>query len=348
MHSEGLNLKVNIIPKTLMARFTVPPFSILDGKQGYWQKRKRAWLRLGIKSELGRGEVVSTVGSGLAESQDRLDKIYKNKKLNNYHQVEGEKSFVKLKSERDKKKQMASTTCCATEWMKRGTDAGGSVFDPVVCELMYKWFCPPIGQIVDPFAGGSVRGVVAALLGFQYWGCDLRSEQIEANKAQAIELCPENKPEWVSGDSKIMLRQAPMADFIFSCPPYGDLEVYSDDPSDISNMEFDDFLSVYRSIIKRSCKRLKDDRFACFVVGDYRDKNGHYRNFVSHTIQAFLDAGMQLYNEIIFATPVGSLPIRTSKQFDAGRKVGKMHQNILIFIKGDSKKATELIVNKED
>jgi len=40
---------------TLSERFGVPPFSVLDARQGYWQDRKRAWLALGIQSELGRG-----------------------------------------------------------------------------------------------------------------------------------------------------------------------------------------------------------------------------------------------------------------------------------------------------
>jgi hypothetical protein len=41
--------------KSLADRFGVPPFSVLDARQGYWQDRKRAWLSLGIQSELGRG-----------------------------------------------------------------------------------------------------------------------------------------------------------------------------------------------------------------------------------------------------------------------------------------------------
>jgi hypothetical protein len=40
----------------LAARFGVPPFSVLDARQGYWQERRRAWLSLGLRSELGRGE----------------------------------------------------------------------------------------------------------------------------------------------------------------------------------------------------------------------------------------------------------------------------------------------------
>jgi hypothetical protein len=46
---------------TLAERFIVPPFSVLDARQGYWQDRKRAWLALGIQSELGRGETDNSI-----------------------------------------------------------------------------------------------------------------------------------------------------------------------------------------------------------------------------------------------------------------------------------------------
>jgi hypothetical protein len=41
---------------SLSDRFLVPPFSVLDARQGYWQERKRYWLAMGIQSELGRGD----------------------------------------------------------------------------------------------------------------------------------------------------------------------------------------------------------------------------------------------------------------------------------------------------
>ena len=71
------------------------------------------------------------------------------------------------------------------------------------------------------------------------------------------------------------------------------------------------------------------------LVGDVRDKKGFYRNFPAHTIEAFQDAGMTLYNEAVLVTAVGSLPIRVSKQFGGYRKLGKTHQNVLVFYKGD-------------
>jgi hypothetical protein len=66
-----------------------------------------------------------------------------------------------------------------------------------------------------------------------------------------------------------------------------------------------------------------------------RDRKGFYRGFVSDTAQAFADAGMRLYNDAVLVTAVGSLPIRVGKQFSNGRKLGKTHQNVLIFYNGN-------------
>jgi ParB-like chromosome segregation protein Spo0J len=41
---------------SLADKFGIAPFSVLNAREGWWQSRKRAWLALGIKSELGRGE----------------------------------------------------------------------------------------------------------------------------------------------------------------------------------------------------------------------------------------------------------------------------------------------------
>ena len=59
------------------------------------------------------------------------------------------------------------------------------------------------------------------------------------------------------------------------------------------------------------------------------------------TIQAFKAAGFNYYNEAILVTPVGSLPLRAGKAMRASRKLGKTHQNILVFVKGDGKKAAQ-------
>ena len=277
----------------LTDKFIVPPFSILDTRQGLWQDRKRWWLSLGIKSELGR------------DSQSV--------------------KFSKM----------------AEDLAWSGQKTGVSIFDPVLCELSYLWFNTPKGKILDPFAGGSVRGIVAAKLGCEYLGNDLRKEQIIANRINANEVLGDAElyPVWTDGDSLNIDKIADgyEADMIFSCPPYADLEVYSDDVRDISNMSYSQFLEIYREIIRKSCNKLKEDRFAVFVVGDVRDKKGFYYNFVSDTINAFFESGLFLYNEMILVNAIGAKAIGANGYMKT-RKVGKVHQNVLVFYKGDPKK----------
>lgn len=229
--------------------------------------------------------------------------------------------------------------------------AGTSIFDPVLCELMYRWFSPVGGAVLDPFAGGSVRGVVAAALGRAYTGIDLSARQVAANEAQWAAIEPgldgfgtatPVPPRWVVGDSRQATDLAAGEyDLVFSCPPYADLECYSEDPQDLSTMQWPEFLEAYRAIIAGAVEMLKPDRFACFVVGEVRDPKGFYRGLVPETVRAFEDAGARYYNEAILITSVGSLPVRVGRQFAAGRKMGKTHQNVLVFVKGDPKKAAK-------
>lgn len=218
----------------------------------------------------------------------------------------------------------------------RESYTGTSVFDPVLCELMYKWFCPENGEILDPFAGGSVRGIVANYLGYKYTGIELRQIQVDHNRDQAMNLLDiTNQPNWYVGDSNEVLNNFNKEfDFVFSCPPYMNLEVYSDLPNDLSTMNDDDFTKIYKSIINKTCKLLKNGAMACFVVEDVRDKQGYYKDFITITKLAFYKAGLKLYNEaILLENGLNTAAMRADKQFTAGRKLVKVHQNVLIFKK---------------
>lgn len=279
---------------SLAERFLIPPFSVLDARLGDWQNRKREWLSLGIKSELGRDENLS----GATEKTSYQS---------------GTNSHV------------APST---------------SIFDPVLCEIAYTWFNVTGGSVLDPFAGGSVRGIVSEKLGHSYTGIDLATEQINENNEQAKLIGV--SPKWIVGDSNEELdKVTDQYDMIFTCPPYADLEVYSNNPKDISNMKYDDFLTVYRSIIAKACTKLKNNRFAVVVVGEVRDKKGNYYDFLGDTIKAFIDAGLNYYNEMILVTANGTAGMRANRSFQSGRKVVKTHQNVLVFYKGDNKKIRE-------
>jgi DNA modification methylase len=318
--------------RTLAEDFLIPPFSILDTRQGYWQARKAAWLALGIESHIGRGENLLKMSETVLEPDPAKRKA-------RFDQTASKTSGLAF--------GMTMHPYDGTDPQTAASGAGTSIFDPVLCELAYRWFVPAGGRVLDPFAGGSVRGIVAEFLGYKYTGIDLRKEQVEANRAQADKL-KIGPPQWVCANSLELGAYAEKAvipaeyDFIFSCPPYYDLEQYSDDEADLSNAkDYRAFLDIYRPIIVAAVALLKPDRFACFVVGDIRDKVGFYRNFVGSTIEAFERAGATLYNYAILVNTVGSLPVRIRRQVEGFRKLGKCHQDVLVFYKGDPRKIPE-------
>jgi DNA modification methylase len=281
---------------SLADKYLLAPTSVLNTRESNWQNLKRKWVRLGIESEVGRN---STTGN--TKDMTNLSKRGYN----------------------------------SSSWSDMSNQSGISIFDPVICEIIYKWFCPSGGLIIDPFAGGSVRGIVANYLGYKYTGIELRSEQCESNRDQAIEILDvNNQPQWYCGDSDKLLDDEwnIKFDLLFSCPPYMNLEVYSDLPEDLSNMNDEVFISKYNSIIDKSCKLVKRGGYAVFVVGDLRDNKGYQKDFTGITKQAFIKAGMKLYNELILVTPVGSKAMTLERGFKNG-KLAKVHQNVYIFKK---------------
>jgi 16S rRNA G966 N2-methylase RsmD len=315
----------------------IQPFSILDTRTAYWLKRKSHWKDVGIASEMGRGNDDDKSSNGLVFSGSCQPMSTYNKK-NKYEKKIGAKITWQ-------------------EYAELFPDnislSGTSIFDPVLCETLYTWFCPKGGKILDPFAGGSVRGIVAAALGYNYTGVDLSSRQIEANVANCdqliadgnVKISSDKKPNWIVGDSTQIdtLVAGKNFNLVFSCPPYADLEVYSDDQRDISNMPYKDFLAAYNVIVEKTCAKLSDNSFAIFVVSEVRGDDGAYYNLVSDTIKAFIDCGLAYYNEAVLINSFVSAALRKNKNFRQ-RKLVKVHQNVLVFVKGNSRFAAEKII----
>lgn len=291
--------------QTLRHRFVVPPFSVLDSRQEYWRRRRKAWLDLGIESEKGR-----------------------------------ERNLLNFSEE------MVAVMGDAGQ--------GTGVFDPLLCEVFYRWFCPPGGLVLDPFAGGSVRGLVAGVLGRRYVGVDLRPEQVQENRRQLERLSGRfdlSGVSWTVGDSRDLLRLVPRgacADFLFTSPPYFGRERYSSLAKDLNNStDYAAFLAAYRDIVAASVGLLRRDRFACFEVAQSRGKDGQVLDLVTDTILAFCGAGAELHNHIIHLKPVGTARIRASRSFLSARRVCPIHEHDLVFVKGDPKKASQSVGDVE-
>ena len=217
-----------------------------------------------------------------------------------------------------------------------------SVFDAYLTELVYTWFLSKSGnKVLDPFAGGSVRGIVCNALGHQYTGIDISSSQVDANRLQSDE------PQWIVGNADTVLDSIyDDFDLVFTCPPYHNLEVYSDNKEDLSNQDYETFLINYGSIIKKSVSKLKDNRFFVIVVSEIRDyldgyyTEGFYKGLVKDTQVLAEQSGLHYYNELILLNATGNAALMENKYFNKNKKFARVHQNVLVFVKGNPDLAT--------
>lgn len=276
--NDGLNESER---KSLNEKFIVPPFSVLDTRQGYWQERKDAWLS-------NIGNLTQTKENVLGGADNMLSSI------NN----------------------------------------GSSNFDPVLAEIIYKWFCPVGGVVLDPFAGEQTKGYVAGATGLGYTGVEIRPEQVAVDQEASKEF---KRVNYICGSSENIktLVKDDNFDLVFTSPPYFDLEIYSENKDDISSFKtYAEFIKFYASVLEQSAAKLAPNRFLVVKVGEIRDKKGVYRNFVGDNIAILNKIGLNYYNEMILVNAVGTARLRASMSM-RNRKIVKTHQNVLVFYKGN-------------
>lgn len=299
--------KLKLPQKTLRDKYLVPPFSILDSQVGAWLKRRNEWE-----------EIIKNRSDNVRNITAKSNTPY----INKFDYDPGYKGLER--------------------------NGNISTFDPFLCEILVKWFSRDNDVIFDPFAGGHVRGAISSILGRDYVGVDLNPLQVEANienwqKINAIyDVEGFGTPQWINDDAlHYTLGQvvdSKKYNMMLTCPPYYNLEIYSDDDRDLSNFKtYEEFIDAYRAIILATYNVLEDDSFAVIVVEEIRRPSGEFYGFVPDTIKAFVDAGFKYYNEMILENRIMSLGVRCPKYFEQSRKVGRHHQNVFVFFKGNMK-----------
>ena len=308
---------------SLNDRFVVPPFSILDTRKGYWQARKKMWReQIGDMGESRNDKLITSPENKYKDLYQRTRKHREELGLTFKEYIEKYVPADVLEHE-------------ASKVLSKGV----SLFDPVLSETMVKWFTPHDGsKIFDCFAGDTYKGLVFAMCGHTFRGVELRQEQVDINnrviEGRGLDI------QYICDDGQNVAKhfEPESQDMLFSCPPYYDLEVYSEDARDASNQPtYEDFIAILDTAFKAALTCLKPDRFAVVVVGDVRDKRtGFYYDFCGDIKRIFKEAGVNLYNEIILVETGASTALRAARYMES-RKVAKMHQNVLVFYKGDTK-----------
>lgn len=217
-----------------------------------------------------------------------------------------------------------------------GDTYGVSVFDSCLADILTQWFTPETtnNKIIDPFSGDSIIGYVSSKKNNQFTGIELRKEQCKINNQRIQNF---SKSKYINDDAQNVLDHIPKKsqDLLISCPPYYNLEVYSDLENDASNQEtYEEFYKILDTAFTNAIQTLKENRFAAIVIGNIRDENGFYYNITGDIINTFQKNNMLLYNWLILKNSTGGAALRAKRNMKT-RKMVKTHQDILIFYNGN-------------
>jgi DNA modification methylase len=208
-----------------------------------------------------------------------------------------------------------------------------SIFPAPLMEMILMRYCPPGGKVLDAFAGGPPRGLVSAIMGHEYVGFEIREDQIDENReilrALKLEGCT-----YIRGDGRY-LDTDDIFDCAVTCPPYFDLEVYSQDPDDIStSANYQEFNASMWLCAQAHFDRMKPGAFVCIIVGLFRNKtNGELIDFPADTVENFKDAGFLYWQHIILSKNFASAAVRAGNAWNGGKKLVPRHENLLVFRK---------------
>lgn len=226
----------------------------------------------------------------------------------------------------------------------RSHNGNASVLDPVVCEIILRFFMPSSGKrVYNPFGGGVQMGFVAGANGLEYLSSEIRQNQCDVNNT----LCQDfKKVKWVKSDSSTYKPKGKY-DLVFSCPPYYQVEEYLDyngkpPKGELNSIPtYQEFRDTLFRGYEKAIEVLNDNCFFVVMVGDSRDKNGAYYCCESEHELFFKEHGLSVYNKIIYLECEFTRLAHAKKTLNS-RKFPKREQKIIVSYRGDVGKISEL------
>lgn len=200
-------------------------------------------------------------------------------------------------------------------------------------DFFVRYYTVPGDVYLDPFAGQGVRAQVAVLRGLHYYGSDLCEpfvrytqavlERLEVDPALHVEVrCADSSdPSWVPDG---------IGDFCFTSPPYWDVEHYDDDPRQIGDRPYQQFLDGMEQIAAAWRPKFKPGARVVVNVNDIR-RDGALIPYHADTITVMQRAGYTLVDLAI----IDGSTTRMSKVFAVAhnmrRTLPKVHEYGLVF-----------------
>jgi DNA modification methylase len=285
-------------PRPLHEQFVAPPFSVLDAKQGYWQKRKKEWRTLGVN----KGHNEQRNGNSQPDT--------------NNASFAGTSVFDPVLAE------------CIYKWFapKRGhvldPFAGEATKGIVAAWLEYEYTGLDLRK--NQVSSNNRQAALVARKFRKLYGKEMqRPNWIQADSTALADKLPRDQMY------DLIFTSPPYFDREIYSTSKKDVS---------TSESYENFMTEYAKIFQQAVARLRPNRFLVVKVANMRDKEGFFRNFVGDNVSCFQRLGLRFYDDLVLATPIGSAPIRVRAQFSNYRKMVSTHQNVLCFFNGDAKR----------
>lgn len=208
-------------------------------------------------------------------------------------------------------------------------------FRPMNAKAVYERFCPKGGVIYDYCCGfgGRLLGALSSKNNYKYVGTDPCTETMYHlhQLGQYIEQVTgrEDSYELHCCGSEEFKGPKNSIDFAFSSPPYFNLEVYSDEPTQCFNKfpELEGWLEGFvRPTIQNIKHMLKPGKLYAVNIADFKVGSGKEVAYVDEWIRISTEEGMPLFDTVYLGV--------TARAGSAEQAAGELKkENILIFKK---------------
>jgi hypothetical protein len=219
------------------------------------------------------------------------------------------------------------------ETKKSGSRVQASIMPAELVAFFAKYYAKPGDTYLDPFIGQGVQMQVAHELGMHYIGMDA-SRTFMAYVERTRDRIDDHTTtiDVRLGDSRHPTHIPDhTGDFMFTSPPYWDVEYYGDEPEQLgTNHTYDEFMTGITDVMRAWHPKMKPGAYAIINTNDIR-KDGRFIPYHADYIRATTNAGWTMHDMWIIDGLVGGLPKAFGVAFNLKRIAPKVHEYALVF-----------------
>jgi len=192
------------------------------------------------------------------------------------------------------------------DWATHIGDYRGN-WSPYIPRNLIVEYTSPGETVVDQMCGSGTTLVECKLLGRNGIGIDINRDAIIVTRDRLnfqYKTTNNDGKTWIKtyvGDARnLNAIEDGSIDLVSTHPPYAGIISYTERhvEGDLSRLSLENYVEAMREVAEESLRILKEGRYCAILIGDTR-RSKHYVPISSRVMEAFLDAGFILKEDII-------------------------------------------------